>query len=118
MKFPTHGVLSASTGILVGDIGALYRVASYMLGRDAFTHELAHYGVPMQRALIFCHPELPSDAPNGTWQKVRDAFIAEHGDEMELSEALKDVLADDKDPVATLREMGFTGEIGILSTGC
>ncbi len=111
MKFETHGVLSASTGILMGDIGALYKVASYLLGRDAFTHELAHYAEPMQRALLACHPELPGDAPNGAWQKVRDDFIAEHGEMMELNEALRDVLADDKDPISTLREMGFKGEI-------
>ncbi len=111
MKFPTHGVLSASTGILMGDIDALYQVASYLLGRSAFTHELAHYAEPMRRALLACHPELPSDAPDGTWLKVRDDFIAEHGEEFDLNEALRDVLADDKDPIATLREMGFKGEV-------
>lgn len=111
MKFATHGVLSASTGILMGDIGDLYKVASYLLGRGAFTHELAHYAGQMQKALLACHPELPDDAPNGTWQKVRGDFISEHGEEFELNEALKDVLADDKDPITTLREMGFRGEI-------
>jgi hypothetical protein len=109
--FATHGVLSASTGILMGDIGALYEVASYLLGRSAFTHELAHYSKPIQRALIACHPELPADAPDGTWLQVRDEFIAEHGETMRLDEALRDVLADDKDPIATLNEMGFRGEV-------
>lgn len=116
MKFPTHGVLSASTGILMGDIGALYKVASYLLGRSAFTHELAHYSHPMRRALIACHPELPGDVSDSTWQSVRDDFTDRHGEEFELNEALKDVLADDKDPITTLREMGFNGEIIPINT--
>ena len=33
------------------------------------------------------------------------------GSEMELDPALDSVLADDKDPIETLREMGFTGEV-------
>ena len=111
MRFQTRGVLSASTGILMGNIGALYEVASYLLDRPAYTHELAHYAGPMQKALRACHPELPEDAPFGTWQAVRDALIAEHGETMELNPALKGVLADDRDPITTLRDMGFTGEI-------
>lgn len=111
MQFETHGVLSASTGLLMGDIGALYAVASYLLDRPAFTHELAHYGERMQKALLLCHPELPSEAPDGTWQKVRDAFIARHGDTIQLDGALKGVLADDRDPITTLCDMGFKGEV-------
>jgi hypothetical protein len=114
MQFETHGVLSASTGILMGDIGALYKVASYLIGRPAFTHELAHYAGPMQKALLICHPELPNDAPNGTWLKVRDDFIAKYGPTMVLNDALQDVLADDKDLITTLHEMGFRGEIGAI----
>ena len=30
---------------------------------------------------------------------------------MELDPALKGVLADDKDPITTLREMGFNGQV-------
>jgi hypothetical protein len=110
IKFETHGVLSASTGILMGDIGALYAVASYLLDRPAFssgTHELAYYGERMQKALVFCHPHLPSEAPDGTWMRVRDDFIVKNGSQMELDGALKGALADDKDPITTLREMGF-----------
>jgi hypothetical protein len=110
-KFATHGVLSASTGILMGDIGDVYKVTSYLLGRPAYTHELAHYGKRVSEALIICHPELPNEAPDGTWEKVRDDFIAKWGSEMELDPALDAVLADDKNPVETLRDMGFGGKI-------
>lgn len=44
MKFATVDVLSTSTGILLGDIGGVYKVTSYLIGRDAFTHDLAFYG--------------------------------------------------------------------------
>ena len=37
MKFPTHAVLSVSSGKLMGDIGGLYSVISFLIGRDAFT---------------------------------------------------------------------------------
>lgn len=110
MRFATHGILSASTGILMGDIGELYRVASYLLGRSA-SHELFYYADQISKAILVCHPELPNDAPNGTWKKVRDDFIKAHGKTMELNEALKDVLADDRNLETTLREMGFKGEI-------
>jgi len=113
-KFATHGVLGASTGILMGDIGDLYKVVSFLLGRPAHTHDLAHYGKRVADALIICHPELPDDAPDGTWEKVRDAFTSKWGDEMELDPALDAVLADDRNPIETLRDMGFGGKITTL----
>ena len=116
MKFATHGVLSASTGILMGDIGSLYEVASHLLDRSAFTHELASYGKPMADALVICHPELPTEANSENWQEVRDTFIAKWGEEMELDPALRGVLADDKDPIQVLREMGFNGEVIAIKT--
>ena len=109
--FKTHGILSASTGVLMGDIGALYEVASYLLGRPAFTHELAHYGNAMAKALIIFHPELPDDVDGRGWEAVRDQHIEKWGQSMTLDPALAGVLADDKNPIETLREMGFTGEV-------
>ena len=109
--FPTHGVLSVSTGVLMGDIGGVYEVISHMIGRPAMTHELAHYGKRAADALILCHPELPRDVDGRGWEANRDAFIAKHGETFTLDPALKDVLADDKDPVSVLREMGFKGDV-------
>lgn len=112
--FETHGILSATTGILMGDIGALYAVASFLLDRPAFTHELAHYGDAMRNALVTAHPELPTEATGENWQQVRDAFVATHGATFALHQSLKGVLADEKDPITTLREMGFAGEVIVI----
>ncbi|MBO9428283.1 hypothetical protein [Sulfitobacter sp. R18_1] len=111
MKFETHGVLSAVTGSLLGDFAALNKVADYLLQRPVFFHELPLYAERMQTALLVCHPELPDDANSDNWEEVRDTFVAKWGDTMELDPALKGVLADDKDPVETLKEMGFGGKI-------
>lgn len=110
-SFPTHGILSTSTGILMGDIGGVYEVVSYLLERPAFTHELAHYGRQAAEALQICHPELPATATTENWQEVRDSFIAEWGETRELDPALKGLIADDKNPAETLRAMGFGGKI-------
>ena len=107
----THGLLSASTGILMGDIGAVYAVASYLLDRPAYTHELAFYADQMRRALTVVYPDLPIAATAGNWQQIRDDYVERHGATIILDPALKGVLADDKDPITTLREMGFAGEI-------
>lgn len=105
MDFPTHGVLSATTGILMGDIGAVYEVASYLLGRPAYTHELPLYGDRIKAAILAAHPEVPGDATSENWQKVRYAFVAEHGETFDLDENLRDVLADDRDAISTAIEM-------------
>lgn len=115
-KFPMQGVLSVSTGVLMGDIGGVYRVINYLIGRDAFNYELAHYGKAAAEALLICHPELPSEVDGRGWEAVRDQHIEKWGDKMELDPALKSVLADDKNPAETLREMGFTGDIIVVST--
>lgn len=116
MKVETHGVLSAVTGILMGDLGALYEVTSYLIDRPAYSHELAHYHERVKAALLACHPELPSSATEQNWQAIRDRYVAEIGETMELNPALKGVIADDKDPITTLREMGFKGEVILAST--
>lgn len=111
MTFETHGILSATTGILMGDIGAVYAVASFLLDRPAYTHELAFYAEKMRAALTIAHPDLPTEATGANWQQVRDSYIGQHGATMTLDPALKGVLANDKDPITTLRDMGFTGQV-------
>lgn len=60
MQFKTHGVLTATTGILMGGMDGIYAVASYLLDRPAFTHELAHYAAPMKAALLACRKKPPA----------------------------------------------------------
>jgi hypothetical protein len=114
MTFETHGVLSTVTGILMGDITGVYAVASFLLDRPAYTHELAHYAARMREALLIAHPDLPTEATSENWQQVCDSYISQRGATMKLDPALKGVLADDKDPITTLREMGFTGQVIIV----
>lgn len=103
--FPTHGVLSATTGRLMGDIGGLYEVGSYLLGRPIFTHELGYYCKPMAERLAAAHPELPTHATKENWQAVRDAFIAEHGETFALNPSLAGSLSDDENAISTLARM-------------
>jgi len=109
-QFATHGVLSASTGYLMGDIGDLYKVASFLLGRDAFTHELAFYGKAMSKALTDAVPGLPSesDFAHVTRDNVADILSEwerKFGASMELPDSLAGSLADGKSPVETAADI-------------
>ncbi|WHZ35770.1 hypothetical protein [Sagittula sp. MA-2] len=116
-KFKTHGVLSATTGILMGEIDSLYEVASFLLDRPAYTHELGHYSGAMKSALTIALPGFPTEANSENWNDVRLDAISKYGDEIDLPDALKGVLADGKNPITTLREMGFSGEVVTIGRG-
>ena len=103
--FQSHGVLSAATGILMGDIGAMYEVGTFLLGRPIFTHELAYYGDGMREALAMCVKGIPSDVTTENWQEARDTFIAWHGETITLPPNFAGCLADDDDAVSTLGAM-------------
>lgn len=110
MKFATADVLGTSTGRLLGDIGGIYRVISYMIGRAAFTHDLAFYGKRASAALKAAVPSLPvsADAEHVTGQNYKDCLAAwesEFGPEIDLPDSLKDCLADDKTAMETLSQM-------------
>lgn len=109
-EFDTHAVLSTCTGKLMGDIDGVYAVTSFLLGRSAYTHELAFYGDRVAEALRYCHPELPSRADfehvgRNNFADVRAEWEGKLGKTFVLDDALADVLADDKDAIATLKEM-------------
>jgi hypothetical protein len=110
MKFPTHAVLSTSTNRLLGDVGDVYKVMLFLLGRDAYTHELAYYGRRAAVALKAAVPELPTkiDAEHVTVDNWRD-FLREWqdklGDEIELPDSLRECLADEKSFLDTAEEM-------------
>ena len=110
MKFATADVLGTSTGRLLGDIGGIYNVISFMIGRDAFTHDLAFYGRPASAALKAALPDLPvkEDAEHVNGQNYRDclaAWVKQFGPEIDLPDSLRDCLADDKSAMHTLTEM-------------
>lgn len=83
---------------------------SYMLGRDAYTHELFYYGRRGEAALKATLPELPSEADfehvNGeNCREVLAEWERKLGKEIDLPDALRECLADDKSALGTLREM-------------
>lgn len=110
MRYPTYAVLSGSTGKLLGDIGELYKVATFLLGRDAYTHELAYYAEHIRVALRTALPGLPTEAEaaNVTTENWRD-FLAEWearlGTQIDLPDSLRDCLADEKNCLETAKEM-------------
>jgi len=110
MKFPTHAVLSTSTGRLLGSIGGVYAVISFLLGRSAYTHELAYYGRRAAAALKAAKPELPTSADakhinENNYCEFLRAWQDKLGDEIDLPESLRDCLADDKTCIETAEEI-------------
>lgn len=61
--FPTLGVVSSATGILVSDIGDVYDVLGYMLGDKLFTHQLPAGSRAAEGALKEQHPWLDDLVP-------------------------------------------------------
>ncbi len=108
--FLTRDVLSTSTGRLLGDIGGVYKVMSFLLGRDAYTHDLAYYGTRAAAALKAALPDLPvsADAEHVTQENYRDCLATwekQFGAEINLPDSLRDCMADEKNALGTLREM-------------
>jgi hypothetical protein len=108
--FATVDVLSTSTCRLLGDIGGVYKVTSFLIGRDAYTHDLAFYGRRASDALRAAVPNLPGpdDAEHVTQENYRECLAQweqELGQTIDLPESLRDCLADDKNALETLKEM-------------
>lgn len=122
MKFATADVLGTSTGRLLGDIGGIYKVVSFLIGRDAFTHDLAFYGRQASAALKAARPDLPvrEDAEHVNGDNYRD-FLAgwekKLGTEIDLPDSLRDCLADEKDAKETLTEMVGPERIIVVDPG-
>lgn len=110
MKFSTHAVLGTSTGRLLGDIGGIYKVISFLIGRPAYTHDLAYYGRRAEKAIKAARPDLPGsdDAEHVNGDNYKD-FLAmwerKLGAETDLPDSLRDCLADEKDAMDTAVEM-------------
>ena len=122
MKFATDAVLGTSTGRLLGDIGGIYKVISLLIGRDAYTHDLAFYGRRASAALKAALPDLPveKDAEHVTGENYRECLAAwekQFGPEIDLPDSLRDCLADDKNAIETLSEMVPAEKIIVVGTG-
>ena len=94
----------------MGDIGGVYKVTSFLIGRDAYTHELVFYGRKARDVLKNAMPDLPTEEDfehvNETnVHDVRAEWEAKLGTQIEVPDYLRDCLADERNPVATMREM-------------
>ena len=102
-KLPTCGMLSITDGRLMDDIGQVYTVVSYFIGRSAFTHELPMYADKIAPVIVEAFPKL-SGAPERDWQDVKKDAIAEYGNEIEVSDEWAGMFHDGKNALATLPE--------------
>lgn len=108
--FATVDVLSTTTGRLLGDIGGVYRVVSYLVGRDVFTHELVTYGRRAAAVIKSAVPAVPTaeDAEHvsgDNFAAFRDSWIQKLGGEIDLPDSLRECLADDRNALDTLRDL-------------
>ncbi len=108
--FKTTGVLSVSTGRLLGDIDDVYKVISFLCGRDVFTHELAYYGDAASQALRSAIPDLPGneEAKCVSRENYKEWLLQwqdRFGATIEIPDSLRSVLADNKSALTTLSEM-------------
>ena len=101
---PTLGLLSITDGRLMGDIRDVYRVVSFFIDRDAFTHELPKYARRIEPILIAAWPDLAGDETT-PWEGVRDTALKMHGDEIEVPDDWAGSLADGKGPIQNLAEV-------------
>ena len=122
MKFATADVLGASTGRLLGDIGGIYKVLSFLIGRDAYTHDLAFYGRQASAALRAARSDLPvsEDAGHITENNYRECLATwekQFGPEIDLPDSLRECLADNKSAMQTLAELVDPKKIIPISVG-
>jgi hypothetical protein len=92
--FPTAAVLSVTTGRLVGDLVDVVAVLEFLVDRKIYTHELGLLVEPGGRAILVAHPE--------NCQAIHEVAVGLFGEEYELTEALRGVIADDRPPNETL----------------
>lgn len=77
-SFPLAEVLSVTTGILVSDMGGIYRVLNHMTGDNLFTHQLGRAMGEAAPHILAQHPQLADvTVPAGLGPSTVDAFITE-----------------------------------------
>lgn len=106
--FTLGAVLSMTTGVLLCDLGDLYALASFMLGRDVYTHELPaafREGAP---ALLAQHPQLDDVDTTGlsgeTWRPWLSEQVARFGPSLPVEPLTWSPTAE-KSPLETAAEL-------------
>lgn len=88
-EFPTMSVVSAYTGFLLCDIGDIYEVLDYVLGRSHFTHQLPAAVDEARPHMDTLHPWLKTiKMPKGNlpaMEMIAIDIIAKHGTTLTLT---------------------------------
>ncbi|PZU95520.1 MAG: hypothetical protein DI527_00495 [Chelatococcus sp.] len=114
--FPTAEVISSIAGVLICDIGGVYRVLGWMTGEELFTHQLPRAGREATPVAVAFDPRLAevvkeAEQVNETnWQEWRDRWIERFGQEITVPR-LTLAQHKEKNPIAELREMAPQAEI-------
>jgi hypothetical protein len=98
---PTLGILSITDGRLMRDIGDIYEVLSFLVGRPVFTHELPRYSKPAGPILAAAFPDLAGDSAR-PWEELRDEALNARGEFVEVPDDWRGSLADGKNPIETI----------------
>ena len=110
MKFNTCDVCSVSTGFLFGKMEGVYRVMSFLVGRDVFTHELVAYAKTAREKLSAAVVGLPTrDEVSGTnkdnYADRLNSFEARLGLQIDIPDELAGSLSDGRGVMDTLADV-------------
>ena len=109
---PTLGVLSIADGRLMGPRGTtpatngiehVYAAMSHLIGRPAFTHDLAFYGKAAMQIVVADFPDMAwREEP---WTEARDRALNNYGEMVTVPDTWAGAIADDRGPISTLTEL-------------
>lgn len=106
--FSLGTVLSMTTGTLLCSVEDLYAIASHLVGRDVFTHELPSCFRQCREPLLAQHPQLRAvtaeEVTRDNWQQWLNGWIEQYGDSFEVA-ALESSDITNKHPLQTLAEV-------------
>lgn len=86
--FPTLDVLSVATGVLMAEIGGVYRVLGHMTGEAVFTHQIPRIAEEALPVLLALHPTLQQAIDESgqvspeTYAEWRDLWLDRYGPEL------------------------------------
>lgn len=108
--FDVADVITMVSGCLVSPIGNLYAIASFLVGRDVYTHELAmkELWAQCREAIVAQHPEFANVTGDGCTKENWQEWLAETrkplASEYELAPLGWNRIAD-MHPLETLQEL-------------
>ena len=114
VNLPSLGLLSITTGRLMGDMQQIYSCAEFLVGRAVYTHELSHYRRRMAEVLCARYPALDLTAGAEDWKAVRDGFVDRHGLLFAVAASLRESCRDGRTAAETLRLLKPDADVIII----